>query len=156
MPQKKKTKLSQKIITIISGLAFLGFSASMLVKAVLSPPPQATTSENSQQDLLTSKLQQEAKGYELVLEKEPNNRFALEKLVAIKLELGNLEEARPLMEKLVSIQPENERYQEALSFINQGIEAQNNPPNSSSNSSQENSEENNLNSNNIETEKNPQ
>jgi len=50
------------------------------------------------------------------------------------------------MEKLVAIQPENQGYQEALSFINQGIEAQNNLPNSDANSTVEKTRENNASS----------
>jgi len=63
-------------------------------------------------------------GYQLVLDKEPNNVFALEKLVEVNLQLGNLAQALPLTEKLAALQPTNQRYQDVLKIIKQGIEAQ--------------------------------
>ncbi|BAQ66112.1 hypothetical protein GM3709_2877 [Geminocystis sp. NIES-3709] len=92
---------------------------------------------NTQEENLSPEaiLRKEMKGYELVLAKEPDNVFALEKLVEIHLQLRNLSTALPLVEKLVTIQPDNQRYQEVLKIIKQGLAQEKTktppPPNSS-------------------------
>ena len=138
MSQKKGKDTVKKVLIIISGLAFLLFSGSAVIRMILNPQTPSTNTQTSQvNDSPEERLKQQAKGYEIVLEKEPNNRFALEKLVEVNLQLGNLQGAMPLMEKLVENYPDNERYQEVLTIINQGIEQQKNlssfPQNSNSN-----------------------
>lgn len=129
-----KKEIFKKVFTILSGLAFVFFSVSAVVKMVLNPQTPSTATENNQTvSLEEERLKKELEGYQLVLEKEPDNRFALEKLVQIQLQLGNLKEALPLMERLIKIEPENERYQEALALIKQGIEQQNQLTNSPNN-----------------------
>ena len=141
----------KKVLTIISGLAFIAFSGSMMLRLMLNPQTPPTVTENTEQTPELERLKQAEKGYQSVLEKEPNNRFALENLVTIKLQLGNLQEAQILMKKLVEIDPQNERYQEVLGKINQGIEEQKNLVNSPDN----NNFQNNPNPNNTETNNNP-
>ncbi len=138
MSQKKGKDTVKKVLIIISGLAFLLFSGSAVIRMILNPQTPSTNTQTSQvNDSPEERLKQQAKGYEIVLEKEPNNRFALEKLVELNLQLGNLQGAMPLMERLVENYPDNERYQEVLTIINQGIEQQKNlssfPQNSNSN-----------------------
>ena len=138
MSQKKGKDTVKKVLIIISGLAFLLFSGSAVIRMILNPQTPSTNTQTSQvNDSPEERLKQQAKGYEIVLEKEPNNRFALENLVQVNLQLGNLQAALPLIERLVENYPENERYQEALTIINQGIEQQKNlsssPPHSNSN-----------------------
>lgn len=130
----KPKDILKKGFIIISGLAFFWFSAAgvfeMITKPV-TPPVIQNQGEDSSADALLIK---EAKGYELVLEKEPNNRFALEKLVEIQLQLRNLQAALPLTEKLVKIEPENQRYQDVLKIIKQGLAQEKSPSQSPINS----------------------
>lgn len=134
MSQKKGKDTVKKVLIIISGLAFLLFSGSAVIRMILNPQTPSTNTQTSQvNDSPEERLKQQAKGYEIVLEKEPNNRFALEKLVELNLQLGNLQGAMPLMERLVKNYPDNERYQEVLTIINQGIEQQSNLSNSPQN-----------------------
>lgn len=140
MNEKKGKGTLKKVLTIISGLAFLLFSGSAIIRMILNPQTSSPDTQTNQvNNSPEEKLKQEAKGYEIVLAKEPNNRFALEKLVEIQLKLGNLQGAIPLLERLVKNYPDNERYQEVLTIIQQGIEQQgnlsNSPQNSQSNSS---------------------
>ncbi|MBL1209693.1 hypothetical protein [Geminocystis sp. GBBB08] len=140
MAKTTPKEIFKKSFIIISGLAFVLFSASSVIKMMtkpITPPVNQSQGEDSSPNAI---LQKEAKGYELVLEKEPNNRFALEKLVEIHLQSRNLAAALPLMEKLVKIDPENQRYQEVFKIIKQGLQAQKSQPQSPLNSPNNNEE----------------
>lgn len=88
-----------------------------------NPSPSPTTEETPP---INNQLVQEIEGYQLVLNKEPDNRFAREKIVEIYLQNRDLSSALPHMEKLVELQPENQQYQQILEIIKQGIKAENN------------------------------
>jgi hypothetical protein len=121
MTNVKPKDILKKGFIIISGLAFFWFSAASVIEMIskpVTPPVSQNQGEDSSADALLTK---QAKGYELVLEKEPDNRFALEKLVEIQLQLRNLQAALPLTEKLVKIEPQNQRYQDVLKIIKQGL-----------------------------------
>ncbi len=124
---KKTTpkQIFKQVFVILSGGAFVIFSVAGILRMGTSET-QSTTPE--QEELSAAQqLQEQAKGYELVLAKEPDNPFAIQNLLSIYLQLGDLNAALPLAEKLVALQPENTRYQETLALIQAGIEAQKNP-----------------------------
>ncbi|WP_017294994.1 tetratricopeptide repeat protein [Geminocystis herdmanii] len=136
-----KPKLSTKDIfkkgfIIISGGAFVWFSIAGVIKMMTQPATPPANTQNQEELSPEARLEKEMQGYQLVLDKEPNNVFALEKLVEVNLQLGNLATALPLTEKLVALQPTNQRYQDVLKIIKQGLEAektQTPPPSDSSN-----------------------
>ncbi|MTF38621.1 tetratricopeptide repeat protein [Cyanobacterium aponinum] len=138
----KKTTPKQvlrRVLVILSGLSFFSFSIFGVVK-MLKSPSNANQPQQQETDSAQAILEKEAQGYKLVLQREPDNIFALEKLVQIYLSGGDLASALPLMEKLVSLQPENQSYQEALSFIKQGLAQQNNPSTNTPNPPSQSSE----------------
>lgn len=59
-------------------------------------------------------LEARAQGYEAVLEREPDNRNALEGLLEIRLQQGDLENAIVPLEALADLSPEQTRYRLAL------------------------------------------
>lgn len=131
MVTKKKNKsVLKKVLIIISGLAFVFFSVSAVVNMIINPQtPISTGNEGSGgDDLINSQIEREIAGYQSVIDDEPENRFALERLVELNLQRGDLQGALPHMEKLVEIHPEDERYQEVLGIIQQGLQEQENPP----------------------------
>lgn len=65
------------------------------------PPPTATD---------PGELATRAKGYELVLQREPNNVTALQGLMEVRLEQGRLPEAMLPLERLVQVAPEQPDY----------------------------------------------
>ncbi len=126
---KKNTpkQIFRQVFVILSGLSFASFSIIGVIKMLKTP----NNANQPQQEVVSpeTQLEKEAQGYKLVLEREPDNRFALERLVQIYLTGGDLVSALPLMEKLVSLEPQNQSYQEALGFIKQGLaEKQTQPP----------------------------
>lgn len=118
----KKTspkKIFRQVFIILSGLSFASFSIIGVIKMLQSP----NNANQPQQEIISpeTQLEKEAQGYKLVLEREPDNRFALENLVQLYLRGGDLASALPLMEKLVALEPQNQGYQDALGFIQQGL-----------------------------------
>jgi thioredoxin-like negative regulator of GroEL len=90
----------------------------------------SSDTKNTQQEQLSpeEQLKQKAEGFKLVLAREPENTFVIENLLAIYLEMRDLNSALPLAEKLVSLQPNNARYEETLATIQKGL-AESSPKN---------------------------
>lgn len=77
------------------------------VPAQVTPSP--TPSPNAV-PVVDNDLAAEAKGYELVLEREPNNITALRGLVEVRVEQGDLEGAIAPLERLATLVPEQPDY----------------------------------------------
>lgn len=107
------------VILVLAVIAFVGFSMGPLISGILennqsrrqatpTPSPQAQASPQSD-------LQAQARGYELVLQREPENETALQGLLQTKLELirlkqANIKEVIEPLEKLAKKHPEDNRY----------------------------------------------
>ena len=112
----------KRVVTILSGLAFLGFMGSQIQGMVVEG--MQTTQQQEQQARQTrqqqrEQLQTKEKGYETVLEREPNNQTALEGLVQTRLDMKDYEGAIQPLEKLVELNPEREDYQRVLGQLKQ-------------------------------------
>jgi cytochrome c-type biogenesis protein CcmH/NrfG len=107
--RKKQIERRKRLLTIVSIFSFfgsLGFGAvSTVQRAIQNPPPVTTTTSGD------SSLQEQAKGYELVLQREPNNQTALEKLSLVRVQLKDFKGAREPLEKLVKLHPDRKDYQ---------------------------------------------
>ncbi|MEX6776304.1 tetratricopeptide repeat protein [Limnospira fusiformis] len=64
-------------------------------------------------------LENQVRGYELVLQREPNNILALERLVNLRLQLGDNQGGMELMKRLVELHPEREIYRSGLATLEQ-------------------------------------
>ncbi|MGK7928050.1 MAG: tetratricopeptide repeat protein [Spirulina sp.] len=78
-----------------------GDRASRVTTAIPSPQSSPVQQEN---------LDLKAQGYELVLEREPENSTALQGLIEVRLEQGKLEEALPPLERLAQSHPQQPDY----------------------------------------------
>ncbi|NEP89633.1 MAG: tetratricopeptide repeat protein [Okeania sp. SIO2C2] len=117
MVDKRRGFLMAVVVLVI--IAFLGFSLSPLLGGLLeanqnngqsTPSSTQTPVADQEADLLA-----QARGYELVLQREPDNQTALQGLLQVKLELiqsgkGNIEEVIPPLEKLSELNPGNTDY----------------------------------------------
>ena len=121
-PKRKKiTKrdVGKKVFVGVSILAFLGISGSALVGSLadafrpLEPTVEAVPSAAEQANALVEREQ----GFELVLEREPNNQVALEGLINTRLEMGHVEDAIPPLETLVSLNEDREDLQTLLTQL---------------------------------------
>src|SRR6476469_1020616 len=109
------------VVVVLSLIAFLGFSLVPILNSILqasqaqsrsTPTPTQTAQSGEKQSEL---LQAQARGYELVLQREPDNVTALRGLLQVRLELigqgvGGIKDAIAPLEKLASLNPETTEY----------------------------------------------
>ncbi len=108
--RQRRIDRKRRIVTWISIISFLGSGAIAIV------PTLQQAFKDSKSAIPTEKisLQQRAKGFELVLQREPENQVALEGLVNVRLRLNDAKGAVPPLEKLVKLQPERQDYKAVL------------------------------------------
>ncbi|WP_445636153.1 TPR repeat-containing protein [Nostoc sp. DSM 114161] len=113
--RKKQIEQRRKIVTIVSMVSFVGSMVFATIpsiqQAIQSPKPVAASVSPE------SALQQQVKGYELVLQREPENQLALEKLSLLRLNLKDAKGAMEPLEKLVKLHPERQDYKTVLEQI---------------------------------------
>lgn len=102
----------------LSLLAFLGLSLLPLIGGLMKPPaprgadapnasPQPGQSPNAADK---AKLESEAKGYELVLQREPENETVLRGLIETRLRLNDVKGVIAPLEKLSQLKPDEADY----------------------------------------------
>ena len=118
-----KNKPLKRILTMLFGLAFLGSTTVFMLSSlfrrdyVSAPSPTSSSSIPSAQE----KLLLQARGYQKVLEREPNNLTALSGLVRTRLDMQDLEGAIVPLEKLIELNPQREELITLLETIKQEL-----------------------------------
>ena len=111
--RSKKIENRKRIFTIVSIVSFFGSIAFGGISAVLS-----SLSSAKQQP---QQLQKQAQGYKLVLQREPNNQVALEKLSIIRVRSGDTQGAIALIERLVKLHPDRQDYKTVLAEVKKRV-----------------------------------
>ncbi|MBD2295339.1 tetratricopeptide repeat protein [Anabaena sphaerica FACHB-251] len=114
--EKRRQQIArkQRIVTYIS---LVGFGSSILFGGFNTVKQAWEKPEQSVVQSAETELQKQVKGYELVLQREPNNQMALEKLSIIRLKSGDNKGAIALMEKLVKLHPDRQDYKTVLEGV---------------------------------------
>ncbi|WP_414529973.1 tetratricopeptide repeat protein [Nodularia chucula] len=108
-----------RIILALAVTAFVGISVIPIIGAINNPSPSnqnaASTNNNIASSDQVSRLQDEVRGYELVLQREPENQTALNGLLQARLQLlsfrqGDIQGVIPPLEKLAQLNPEQSEY----------------------------------------------
>ena len=114
------------LVLLLMVVALLGFSIIPLVSSFMrenqsqtetASAPISTPSQQEEQE----KLELEAKGYQLVLQKEPDNQTALRELVKVRLKQGDLRDTIEPLEKLAKLNPELTDYGILLAQVKQQL-----------------------------------
>jgi tetratricopeptide (TPR) repeat protein len=113
-------KLFQRLAIGLFSLAFIGSTAIAVIPGLFEKKSATNSTETS----LATQLEQQVRGYEKVLEREPKNATALAGLVNIYLQSGNLAKAVPPLEKLVEYYPEQTEFKSYLELAKQELTAQ--------------------------------
>jgi predicted Zn-dependent protease len=123
MSKKSSNKTFQRLIIIASSLALVGSSGVLIIEALLSDRHQSSSQTNTNTAAI-EQLKAQAKGYERVLEREPNNSAALQNLAKIRLQLQDYQGAVAPLEKLVELYPKETIFQQLLTQVKQSIQEQ--------------------------------
>lgn len=119
--QKRSPWIS--VVLVLAVLAFVGFSMIPLLGSLLrenqastDATPGATPTITTQQ---RSQLEEQAKGYELVVQREPQNETALRGLLETRLRLGDIPGAIAPLEQLAKLNPDQTEYRVLLAQAKQ-------------------------------------
>ncbi len=115
--RNKKIERRKRILTWVSIVSFVGSG----VFAIVPTLQQVIEKGASQPVSAESSLQQQEQGFELVLQREPENRTALEGLVKIRLQSQDLKGAIEPLEKLVKLNPERQDYKVILKQLKKQV-----------------------------------
>ncbi len=107
---QKVNKTKERAFVLISGLFFIGSLISSLIPMFTQASQPQAAAPVEQVD----PLQEQVKGYQIVLQREPNNQIALEGLAKTYLDMSNPQAAIEPLEKLVKLYPDRADYKTQL------------------------------------------
>ncbi|MDB9541146.1 tetratricopeptide repeat protein [Anabaenopsis tanganyikae CS-531] len=116
-----------KIVLALGTISFLGASLIPIIGSLKNPPPSTeNTPVSTASSEQLSQLQDQAKSYELVLQREPENQTALNGLLQVRLQLlalnqGDIKAVIEPLEKLTQLNPERSQYGVLLAEAKQQI-----------------------------------
>ena len=117
-----KNKTLKRLLTILFGLAFLGSTVVFMVGSLFGSERTSSSSSPSQNiPSPQERLLLQARGYEKVLDREPENITALSGLVRTRLDMQDLEGAITPLEKLIELNPQREELITLLETIKQEL-----------------------------------
>lgn len=111
------------IVLVLAVIGFVGFSMIPLISADKQQPSTVPSPISGQTPVAEqqSKLQDQVRGYELVLQREPENQTALRGLVEARVQLRDLKGAIAPLEKLAALNPKQPEYTIVLAKAKQQI-----------------------------------
>ena len=122
MPQSRR-RLFISIVLVLAVIGFVGFSMIPLISTPVNQQPSTIATSSSQTPVAGQppKLQEQARGYELVLQREPENQTALRGLVEARIQLRDLKGAIAPLEKLAALNPNQPQYTTLLAQAKQQL-----------------------------------
>jgi tetratricopeptide (TPR) repeat protein len=113
------------VVLVLAVLAFVGFSMLPLLESVFKGNPPAARATPTATPIISAQKQQDleaqAKGYELVLQREPQNATALRGLVEVRLKMGDIQGIISPLEQLAKLNPEQTDYGVLLAQAKQKV-----------------------------------
>ncbi|NJN22393.1 MAG: tetratricopeptide repeat protein [Leptolyngbya sp. RL_3_1] len=119
MAAKRNRWLVVSVLVVAIG-AFLALSLLPLLSGRSPRPGVASTSSTTQTNAATE-LEDRARGYELVLEREPDNETAILGLVETRIQLGDLQGVVEPLAKLSDMNPDIPEYRVLLGQTKQAL-----------------------------------
>lgn len=109
----KRNRWLTVLVLGIGVVAFVGFSVILPFSGAFQQsqrPTGSATPSPGPSGSPTADLEAQAKGYELVLQREPDNQTALRGLVETRIQQGKLEELLEPLQKLAELNPDQPDY----------------------------------------------
>jgi len=119
--KKPKENPLKRILVVCSMVAFLGSTGYGLFGLYSNALQQPQTTATPEEASVDQQLAARERGYELVLEREPENRVALEGLVEIRLQMQDTQSAIAPLAKLVELHPQEAGYKVQLEQLQQQV-----------------------------------
>ena len=118
--KKHSSHSFKKLIPIVIGLvSFTVISGNSLLKLFTASSITQHQSEIVENESTSNQLEVREQGYLTVLEREPENKIALEGLVQTQIKLDKKNEALINVNRLVELEPGNSEYQRILNSLKQ-------------------------------------
>lgn len=117
-----KNKTLQRLLTILFGLAFVGSTVFFMLGSLLGSDRNSSSLPSNTAPSPESQLKLQARGYEKVLEREPENITALSGLVRTRLEMQDTQGAIVPLEKLIELNPQQQELTMLLETIKQELD----------------------------------
>ncbi len=111
-----KTEKSRRIVVLLMFLMFSIPMGTTLVSSLFSASESGPDAVQAAVEAQTRIVEAEA-GYEIVLEREPDNITALDGLLQLRLAHNDWEGAKVPLNKLITLQPNNEAYSSLLEEV---------------------------------------
>ncbi|MEL6321981.1 MAG: tetratricopeptide repeat protein [Cyanobacteria bacterium J06626_14] len=122
MLDKKNKRWFINAVLIIAVVAFAGFSLALPLSRAFQDNQHGYDAENSPHTgAAGSDLEAQARSYEVVLEREPDNEVVLRGLLQTRVQMGDVEGAIDPLERLVNLYPERTDYAILLGQAKQEI-----------------------------------
>lgn len=113
---RKRFKQIAVLVSIVSFFGSTAYGAIGSINSSLNRPIEDATTTSSPRE---SQLQAQARGYELVLKREPENQVALNGLVEAHIQMKNPKSAIAPLQKLVQLNPSQQDYKMLLAQVKQ-------------------------------------
>lgn len=121
---QKRSRLIVNVVLVLVLLGSVGFSTFILGNGIRDNQPSVAATPGANQTPISTKLadlEAQAKGYELVLQREPDNRTALRGLLEVRLQMGDLKGAIFVLDKLAKLSPDQTDYTVLLAQAKQQL-----------------------------------
>lgn len=115
----KRNRWIAIVVMSVAALAFVGLSIILPLTGALRNNSQTVASTPSPGTSPQEDLEAQARGYELVLQREPDNQTALRGLLDVRVQQGDVEGALVPLEKLAELNPEQTDYAVLLGQVKQ-------------------------------------
>ncbi len=112
MTEKRKNRWLLNVVLVIATIALLGVSIIPLISATFTPQKNVAATPSPTQSVEAKKadVEAQARGYEEVLKREPENQTALRGLLEARLRLTDIKGAIEPLEKLAKLNPTQSEY----------------------------------------------
>jgi tetratricopeptide (TPR) repeat protein len=117
---EKRNRWMINTVLVLAVLAFVGFSLFPILTEAFKPPTATTAASPTPGGPVDKKkLEDEARGYASVVEREPDNQIALRGLIEAKSALGDFAGTIAPLEKLKKLNPDDSQYAILLAQVKQ-------------------------------------